>query len=241
MNTHWTNGSRPDTGYGYSARLVQTMEVAVFLFLIVPSLAASFFIANQLQLSFTATAISSILNDLALMSLVFYLIWRNGESPGQIGWTSRGLKREILWGVLLFVPVSFGASALENALHAAGLSAPPKPPGFLVAAGPAKVILGVALVTVVALAEETVFRGYLLLRFMAVTGRSAAAVLLSAVIFSLGHGYEGVAGLLTVLFLGIVLAVVYLWRQSLTAPMVMHFLIDFSSIVLMAPQVRGGP
>jgi membrane protease YdiL (CAAX protease family) len=49
----------------------------------------------------------------------------------------------------------------------------------------------------VAVAEETIFRGYLILRFRAVTGRTSAAVLLSSIVFSLGHGYEGMAGVIS--------------------------------------------
>jgi membrane protease YdiL (CAAX protease family) len=60
----------------------------------------------------------------------------------------------------------------------------------------------------------------------------AWAALLSAFIFSLGHGYEGSSGVVTVGAMGFVFALVYLWRGSLVAPMVMHFLQDFIGIVL---------
>jgi membrane protease YdiL (CAAX protease family) len=86
---------------------------------------------------------------------------------------------------------------------------------------------------VVALAEETIFRGYFILRFEAVTASPAVAVVLSAVIFSLGHGYEGSAGVVTVGVMGLVFALIYLWRRSLVAPIVMHFLQDFISVVLL--------
>lgn len=33
---------------------------------------------------------------------------------------------------------------------------------------------------------------------------------------------------------GVALAVIYLWRKSLIAPMIIHFFIDFSSIVMVA-------
>jgi membrane protease YdiL (CAAX protease family) len=56
---------------------------------------------------------------------------------------------------------------------------------------------------------------------------------LSAAIFALGHGYEGSAGVVTVGVMGLAFALVYLWRQSLVAPMVMHFLQDFIGIVLL--------
>jgi membrane protease YdiL (CAAX protease family) len=93
-------------------------------------------------------------------------------------------------------------------------------------------------VTVVAVAEETIFRGYLILRFKAVTGRTGAAALLSSIVFSLGHGYEGMAGVISGFSIGVVLALVYLWRKSLVAPIVIHFLTDFATIIL--PTLLGG-
>ncbi len=59
-------------------------------------------------------------------------------------------------------------------------------------------------------------------------------MLLSAFIYSLGHGYEGSSGVVTVGALGLVFALVYLWRGSLMAPIIMHFLQDFISIVIPA-------
>ncbi|MEJ2422781.1 MAG: hypothetical protein P8018_13955 [Acidobacteriota bacterium] len=38
---------------------------------------------------------------------------------------------------------------------------------------------------------------------------------------------------MAVFYLGLVYAVVYVWRKSLVAPMVMHFLQDFGAIVLL--------
>ena len=68
---------------------------------------------------------------------------------------------------------------------------------------------------VVALAEEIIFRGYLILRFRTVTGSLPAASLISAAIFSSGHGYEGPAGVITVVMPGFVLGLIYIWRKSL--------------------------
>jgi membrane protease YdiL (CAAX protease family) len=93
-------------------------------------------------------------------------------------------------------------------------------------------LFATVLVVVVAITEETLFRGYFIRRFSAVTPSLTAAVVASTVIFSLGHGYEGVTGVLTVGCLGGAFAVVYLWRRSLVAPATMHFLQDFLAIVL---------
>jgi len=221
-------------------RKVQLIEVAVFLFLIVPSLSTSFLIGNQSDVGFMTGAILSILSDLGLVSLVFYFVWRNKEPLHRIGWTLQTLPKEAGWGLVLFLPVMYSANMLESALHAAGLSAPSKLPSFLVAHGHANLVLAVILVIVVAIVEETIFRGYLILRLKTVTRNPWVAVLLSSVIFSIGHGYEGTAGVISVFWLGVVFGVVYLWRRSLIAPMIIHFLIDFSSIVLVA-LLKTGP
>jgi membrane protease YdiL (CAAX protease family) len=215
---------------------VQVIEVAVFLFLIVPSMSTSFFIGNQSgnpsDVDFMTVAIMSILSDLSLVSLVFYFVWRNKETLRRIGWTFQTLPKEVGWGLVLFFPILYSANRLEGVLHSAGLSAPSKLPSFLVATGHSRLVLAVIMVIVVAIVEETIFRGYLILRLKTATRRPWAAVLLSSVVFSIGHGYEGMAGVISVFCLGVVFAVVYLWRKSLIAPIIIHFLIDFSSIVM---------
>ena len=215
-------------------RLQQLVEVSVFLFLIVPSLVLSLFVVKQGSLSFVLVAVSTILRDLALISLILLFLWRNGEPIARIGWTFENGWKDIALGILLFIPLFFGAGLLESAFRAAGLSAPSTPlPSFLAAKGYSEFVLAFVLVVVVALAEETIFRGYLMLRLGNITQSIPAAIILSAAIFSLGHGYEGSAGIATVGLMGVALAVVYVWRRSLVAPIVMHFLQDFIGIVLL--------
>jgi membrane protease YdiL (CAAX protease family) len=212
----------------------QAAEVSVFLFLIIPSMALSFFAIKQGSLNFVLVAISVILRDLALVSLILFFIWRNGEPVYWIGWTFKNAWKEIGLGIGLYIPFFFAAGLFENMLRVAGLSVPSTPlPSFMAARGMVEFLLAAILVVVVALAEETIFRDYLILRLKAVRVNSTVAVLLSAVIFSLGHGYEGSAGVVTIGVMGIVFALVYMWRQSLMAPIVMHFLQDFIGIVLL--------
>jgi membrane protease YdiL (CAAX protease family) len=211
----------------------QIIEVSVFLFLIVPSLIISFFIVKQGSMSFKLIAVSSILRDLALVSLILFFLWRNGEPLERIGWRYKNARTEIALGILLFIPFSLGAGLLDKGLRMVGFTAPATPlPSVIAEKNTTEFLLAVVLVIVVALAEETIFRGYLILRFQNIMANTAAAVLTSAVIFSLGHGYEGSAGVITIGVMGVVFAIIYLWRQSLVAPMVMHFLQDFIGIVL---------
>lgn len=225
-------------------RALYGREVGVFLFLIVPSLALSFLAGNVGAAGggqpFTLTAISVIFRDLALTALVLFFVWRNREGIRALGLTLRGAGREALVGVVLFPFASWATGWLERTLQSLGFSVPSAPlPSFLEARDPAQMVLATVLVVVVAFSEETLFRGYLLLRFQALTRSPAWAVVLSSVIFSLGHGYEGGAGMISVGVLGAIFAVVYLWRGSLVAPMVMHFLQDFVGIVVMPLLGKG--
>ena len=235
-----SNGSPAGKRRPYSERKERFVELWVFLFLIVPSLVLSFFAVRQGRLSFPLIAIATIFRDLSLLSLILFFIWRNREPITSIGWTAMSFWKEISIGIVLFVPLFLTALILESALHKAGLSAPATPlPALVGEKGITEFILALFLVVVVAVVEETIFRGYLMLRIKEITSSPAAAVLLSAVIFSIGHGYEGTASVVTVGVMGAFLALIYQWRKSLTAPIVMHFLQDFIGIVLVPFLKRG--
>jgi membrane protease YdiL (CAAX protease family) len=138
----------------------ELVEVSVFLFLIVPSLVVSFFVVKQGGLGFVSVAFATIARDLALVALVLYFLWRNCEPLRWIGWTLKLAWTEILLGLGLFIPFFVGAGLLENALRALGFSSPSTPlPSYLVAKGLAEIVLATILVVVVAVAEETIFRG----------------------------------------------------------------------------------
>jgi membrane protease YdiL (CAAX protease family) len=220
-----------DAGPGRPARHRQLLELLVFLFLIVPSMVLAQFAYRQERASFGLVAWATIARDLALVCLILYFLWQNRESIRAIGWRFRG--REMALGLVLFAPFSYLAGLTGRAFHAMGLSLPSNPASFLVPHGTADFVLAGVLVAVVAVAEETIFRGYLILRLTGVGSGIVGAVLISAFIFSLGHGYEGSAGLATVGVMGIGFALVYLWRRSLVAPMTMHFLQDFIGIVIL--------
>ncbi len=211
----------------------QVVEVLIFLALIVPSTVLGTFVYRQERVGFTLVAWATLSRDVALVALILYFLWRSGEPLRALGWRFRWA--DVLLGVVLFPVVAFAASLLGVALRAAGLSAPsPATLTFLRPHGPAELALAVVLAVVVAVAEETMFRGYLLLRLRNLGAGAVQAVVVSALLFSLGHGYEGSAGMVTVAALGAVFAAIYLWRGSLAAPIVMHFLQDFIGLVALS-------
>lgn len=206
---------------------IQLVEVLVFLFILLPLMALSALVGRPDTVEFIAVASATIVHDLALLSLVLYFVWRNGEGFAALGWRAQHVGREALIGLALFVPIFFGVAALEQALRHSGLSAPDALPPFLTPTSGPEYLLALVLLVVVAVTEETIFRGYLLLRFRTVTRSAVLAVALSTILFALGHGYEGSVGLIAVGTLGLVFALVYLWRRSLVAPTVMHFVQNF--------------
>ena len=109
-------------------------------------------------------------------------------------------------------------------------------PSFLSPEGVSERIVATFMILIIAVSEETIFRGYLILRFKSITGSTFVAVIISSIIFSIGHGYEGLEGVIIVGIMGTVFALIYLWRKSLIAPIVLHFMQDYIAIVLM-PQV----
>ncbi len=223
---------RPTASASY-AWSEQVRELWVFLFLIVPSMAISLFAIRPGTIGFTLAAWAVILRDLALVFLIMFFLWRNGEPWGKIGWKFDHFWREVALGVVLYIPFFAGVTALEWLFLHAGLRGPSTPmPSFVTVGDAPQVMLALAMVAVVAVAEETIFRGYLLLRLGATTQSMTLAVICSSLVFSLGHGYEGTVGLATVGMMGVVLCLVYLWRGSLVASMTLHFLQDFVGIVL---------
>lgn len=71
--------------------------------------------------------------------------------------------------------------------------------------------------------EETVFRGYLQQQFAAWgQGRAAIGVLFSAILFGLGHGYEGARSMFLIAVFGALFGILALFRRSLRPGMIAH-------------------
>ncbi len=89
--------------------------------------------------------------------------------------------------------------------------------------------------------EETVFRGFLLGRLRAALPASpdraaqircdAAAVGLTAVLFGLGHGYQGALGMLQTSLAGAAMGALVLWRGSLWPAIGAHLTVDLFGLL----------
>jgi membrane protease YdiL (CAAX protease family) len=212
---------------------VQLIELGIFVLLIIPSMVLSFFSFQRgAGPPFVPFAIASMLQQAALLGLVLYFGWRNKEPFRAFGWTREELGKEILLGVVLYFPIAYGLSLLQTALKGLGLPTPESVPGYLSPSGTEEYVLIILLFTVVAVSEEGVFRGYLIRRLVNLSGHPAVAVLGAAGLFCIGHGYQNLGGVIATFALGAVFGAVYLWRNSLAAPIVIHFIQNAMAVYL---------
>lgn len=84
----------------------------------------------------------------------------------------------------------------------------------------------------VGLWEEIVFRGFLLSRLKVIfRDNTTLVVIVVGVLFGLGHGYQGLQGILQTAAVGMALTAITLWRKSLWPAVIAHFSIDTIGLV----------
>ena len=218
----------------------QMIELAVFLLLLMPQLVLTLFASPAETLGpidFATVAGAIIVRDVALVALVAFFLWMSGEARGKapfacLGWDLRDAPKEMDIGVALFFPMTLSAAVVDALLRAAGLGGPSTPAPVFAPEGALEIALAVVLVVVVAIAEETIFRGYLIHRLRTLSGSQPLAIAASSLLFALGHGYQGPSGLIAIGVIGVFLSLVYVWRKTLVAVTTMHFIQNFIGIVL---------
>jgi hypothetical protein len=80
--------------------------------------------------------------------------------------------------------------------------------------------------------EELAFRGYLQKQFQAITGSAGWAVLFQAIVFGIGHLYEGVGPVARITLFGVLFGLLALWRKSLRPGMIAHAWADIFGVVI---------
>jgi CAAX protease family protein len=70
--------------------------------------------------------------------------------------------------------------------------------------------------------EEVAFRGYCQRQFAALTHSRWIGLLLQALLFGVGHGYEGVQACLQISLYGVLFGLLAFWRNSLRPGMICH-------------------
>ncbi len=80
--------------------------------------------------------------------------------------------------------------------------------------------------------EEVAFRGYLQKQFQAITGSAGWAILFQAIVFGIGHLYEGVGPVGRITLFGVLFGLLALWRKSLRPGMIAHAWSDIFGVII---------
>ena len=125
---------------------------------------------------------------------------------------------------LLFFTVPHDTQSLEKAIKAVAPLAPHTRE---------EIALWVAMSITAGLCEEFVFRGYLQRQFAALTRQPALGIALSALVFGMGHAYQGAQQMLLIAIYGAMFGALAHFRRSLKPGMMAHAWQDiFSGLIL---------
>jgi hypothetical protein len=80
--------------------------------------------------------------------------------------------------------------------------------------------------------EELAFRGHLQQQFQSITGSAGWAVLIQAVVFGIGHLYEGMGAVARIMRFGVLFGLLALWRKSLVPGMIVHAGSDIFGVII---------
>jgi membrane protease YdiL (CAAX protease family) len=168
-----------------------------------------------------------ILIEWATVAFIWWELGRRGiRMPDLVGgsWARPAyLLRDLGIGVAFVV--IFGGAALQ------GLASLFKvvPPPLMRAVMPqtrSEMILWVLMSLTAGFCEEVIFRGYLQRQFFALTHSLVTGIVLQAIAFGLGHGYQGWKFMSLIAVYGACFGLLARWRRSLRPGMLAHALQD---------------
>ena len=188
----------------------------------------------------------AVLAALPQLLLLLYVLWLREQAEAPAGgspWSRFGLPRlrvgDILQGAVLFaaaVGLLLGLNLLVSLLPAGrgGLFEN----GFRFRLGDWRLIpLALVFAVVTGYREELFFRGYLITRFTEMGIPATAAAGVGALLFALGHTYQGSGGFAAALILGVLFGLLFVRRRNLHRLAVAHAL--YNALVLTASLWAG--
>ena len=180
----------------------------------------------------TGSKVPLYLGAIAFEWLLFYATWRGLKHHGTPLRTLMGegaLWKGVALGVVAWPLVIVVGAGAKWLLAHAGLDVDAANARVVAHVGPHGV-LECALWIVVSLSagicEEFVFRGYLMRQFAAWLGGWPQGLVASAIVFGIGHAYQGVGPVLTIIVHGLSFGVIALVTKRLVPGMTAHAIED---------------
>lgn len=173
---------------------------------------------------------------LFMQCMIFAAVWivlrRSGERFLHIGLD----RKDINWsntiaGLIFFIGAWLLIAIIRISILRSGYL-PEKDFLHLLPATATEGIIWILLSAGAALSEEIAFRGYVITRLKNLSGSYWIGAILSSVAFSMGHLYQGFAGVLLTFIYGMLFSGLFIAKKSVFPCIIAHFLQD--SMILVA-------
>lgn len=166
--------------------------------------------------------ISLIVMEWALFAFVRFGLSKGGITVGEVVGGKWGDWKSVARDVAIAIPfwiVWEGAGRLTHYILGRDQA---KTIDILLLQTILEILLWVGVSVSAGICEEVVYRGYLQRQFLALTGSSIIAVLAQAIIFGVGHAYQGAKQVVVITVLGLLFGLLAWWRKSLRPGIIAH-------------------
>jgi membrane protease YdiL (CAAX protease family) len=169
---------------------------------------------------------------LGMFSLAMYFLWKKdlGTTLGSLG-IPGNIKKNALYTVLGFALIFMVLPVLAAVLYYYGLDDQEIVAGIVMELP--LYILAMAIV-VAPVSEELLFRALLITRIREYSRSAVLAIILASAVFAVFHaGYGSVVQFVGVFVVGLILGFIYWGSGSVIPSMIIHFVYNFMSIMVM--------
>ena len=166
----------------------------------------------------------------AIHLIIWGGIWRGMKKSGG-GFTELGLGKKditgsnLLSGIIFFVGAFALMIIIKSSIARSGYL-PEKDFAYVLPVTLDEKLFWVMLSVSAALFEEICFRGFIISRLKILSGNYLIGALAGSLAFSLGHLYQGIAGVILTFIYGMLFAGLFIARKSVFPCIVAHFLQD---------------
>ncbi len=213
---------------------IEVLLVALFGSLLVPMAFSVAGISPEQILRNLGYLVSLLLTEASVTLLVILgLLKLRGQTLRDLGWRFGSPLRESLAG-LLFVPALFTTVFLVSASFRTLLPeyATQDNPLLGLIRSPGDLLLMIISSIYVGGFKEEIQRAFVLNRFQENLGGAVPGLVIWSVFFGYGHMVQGIDNAIGAGLLGLLFGLLYLWRRSLTAPILAHAAYDVLTVTI---------
>ena len=213
---------------------LEVLLVALFGSLLVPIGFSAAGLSTEKILNNASLLVILLLTDASVtLLLILGLLRLRGQSLRDLGWGHGSPLRECLSGCL-FLPALFMAVFLVSNSFRILLPdyATRDNPLLELIKNPHDLILMIISSVYVGGFKEEIQRAFVLNRFQENLGGAVPGLLIWSAFFGYGHLVQGLDNAVGAGILGLLFGLLYLWRRSLTGPIVAHAVYDVFTVVI---------